>query len=204
MTRVCFAVLRHRLRRDGWPHAVGLNYRTIGGDFAKAVLALRACVERLCRQTGASRVILVAHGMGGIVCRAYLRRFSGDERIAKVLTLGTAHRGSALYALLPDPMLQDLRPNAPFLVALGTDDPVPSQVDFTALYASFDHLVVPPSRAYYPGAGNIEVEGVGHTSLLWSSRVYELVRENLEWSAAPVPAAAHDEPLTPGARTGTH
>jgi hypothetical protein len=45
---------------------------------------------------------------------------------------------------------------------------------------------VPPSAAYWPGAFNIEVRGLGHMSLLFSRRVYELVRENLD---APTAAA---------------
>jgi hypothetical protein len=193
MNRACFLPLRYRLRRDGWPHAVGFNYRTIHGDIQQAARELHDVVERTCQTTGAARVVLIAHSMGGLVCRAYLRSFGGLERTASVITLGAPHQGSKLCALSLDPMAQDMRPDSAFIEDLAADDPIPGAVDFTAIYATFDHLVVPAANAYYPGVGNIVVEGVGHNGLLWSSRVYELVRENLEYGSAQPAAGRLDE-----------
>jgi triacylglycerol esterase/lipase EstA (alpha/beta hydrolase family) len=184
MNRACLLLMRRRLRRDGWAHAVGFNYRTAGGDLHRAAEQLRDAVERVCAETGAARVVLIGHSMGGLVCRAYLRHYGGIDRVASVITLGTAHQGTKLCALSTDPMLQDLRPECSFLAELATDDPIPGKVDFTAIYSSFDHLVVPAGHGYYAGVGNIVVEGVGHNGLLWSRRVYDLVRENLEYGSA--------------------
>lgn len=180
MNRACFLLLRHRLRRDGWSEVRGVNYRSVYGDILTSARRLRDAVETCCAETGAARVALVAHGVGGIVCRAYLRHLGGGERVAKVITLGSPHRGSKLFALSLDPMLEALREGSSFLADLADADPIPGAVDFTAIYASFDTVVVPAAGARYPGVGNIEVEGVGHLGLLWSRRVYELVRENLE------------------------
>jgi triacylglycerol lipase len=189
MNRACFLVLRHRLRHDGWPHALGVNYRTLHGDLLEGARRVQGAVEALCTATGAAHVILIGHSMGGIVCRAYLRYLGGMQRVTKVITLASPHRGSKLYALSLDPMVQDMREGSAFLHDLGDDDPIPGAVDFTAIYPSFDTLVVPAAQAYYPGVGNIEVEGVGHMGLLWSRRVYQLIRENLEY-APERPAAA--------------
>ena len=184
MNRACMGLLRIRLRRDGWQHGVGFNYRTLRGDVQRAAEELKEAVERTCRITGARRVVLIGHSMGGLVIRAYLKHCEGLERAASVITLGTPHQGSKLTAISLDPMLQDLRPQSAFLEELDTEDPIPGNVDFTAIYSSFDHLIVPASNGYYAGVGNIVVEGVGHNALLWSSRVYELVRENLEYGSA--------------------
>ncbi len=194
MNRACLYILRFRLRRDGWQDAVGFNYRTAYGDIGRAAEELKDVIERTCQTTGAERVVLIGHSMGGLVCRAYLKHHGGLQRVASVVTLGTPHQGSKLCALSLDPMAQDMRPESAFLEDLATDDPIPGAADFTAIYSSFDHLVVPASYAYYAGVGNIVVEGVGHNGLLWSARVYELIRENLEYgSATPAeipPAAA--------------
>ena len=64
----------------------------------------------------------------------------------------------------------------------------------TAIYSSFDVTVVPSSAGQYPGASNIEIEGVGHVGLLWSPRVVELVRENLEFALATASRADMSAP----------
>lgn len=43
-------------------------------------------------------LLLVGHSMGGLVARAYLRRY-GELRVARLITLGTPHRGSLLAHL---------------------------------------------------------------------------------------------------------
>ena len=69
---------------------------------------------------------------------------------------------------------------------LAVDDLVPSVTDCTAIYSLDDALVIPAGNGYYPGAFNVELRGLGHTSLLFSKRVHRLVRENL---AAEIPAS---------------
>ena len=49
----------------------------------------------LCARTGSDRVIIVAHSMGGLVARAWLRHY-GAARVARIITLGTPHHGTAL------------------------------------------------------------------------------------------------------------
>jgi triacylglycerol esterase/lipase EstA (alpha/beta hydrolase family) len=182
MNRACFVPLRYRLARDGWPNAIGLNYRTLHGNLRHAAERLRDTVERVRAETRRDRVVLIGHSMGGIVCRLYLKELGGLAHVRSVITLGSPHQGTKLAALSLDPMVQDLRPDSPFMEELAHDDSVPGAVDFTAIYSSFDHVVVPAGNASYPGVGNIVVEGVGHMGLLWSSRVYALIRESLDYA----------------------
>ena len=103
-----------------------------------------------------------------------------------LITLDAA-RGTAIFSRLArDPMVRQMRTGSPLLAALGADAQVLERVDCTAIYSADDAVVVPASAGYWPGAFNVEVRGVGHNSLLFSPRVYELVRENL---AAASPAA---------------
>jgi triacylglycerol esterase/lipase EstA (alpha/beta hydrolase family) len=181
MTRVALWPLRHRLARDGWRHAVGYNYRTVGGDLRAAAAGLGALIDAVCARSGAARVVVVAHGMGGLVARLCLRDREGRGVLALV-TLGTPHQGSKLYALALDPMLQEMRAGSALVEQLAADDALPARLDVTAIYASFDLTVVPSAAGRYAGAGNIEVDGVGHMGLVCSPRVLELVRENLEFA----------------------
>src|SRR2546428_12280959 len=87
-------------------------------------------------------------------------------------------------------MAAQMRPASPLLACLAADDPVPRLVDCISIYSADDAVVVPASRAYYPGAVNIDVPGLGHLSLLFSHRLYALARENLAPQRAPAPPAA--------------
>jgi hypothetical protein len=62
---------------------------------------------------------------------------------------------------------------------LAAGDRVPQQFDVIAIASDFDAFIAPSSGAYYPGAFNIEVRGIGHFALARSARVWELIRENL-------------------------
>ncbi len=191
------APLRHRLRRDGW-RDVRVVASPLRGDLAAHARALQTAVDDAC--AGSPRpVVLVGHGTGGVVCRAYLRWLGGTERVAKLVTLAAPHQGSKLYALTLGGVLRDLRPGADALAELGADDPVPARVDCTAIYGSFDVTVVPSRNAYWAGAGNIEVEGAGHFTMPWSRRVYALLRENLEYAAPPAAGALAGTDTPPAA-----
>ena len=133
-------------------------------------------------------VDVVAHSMGGLVARACVRAGGATSGIGRLITLGTPHQGSLAFAWLGlDPMLGQMRPGSPFLDRLCGDDRVPAVAECISIYSADDALVLPPAAAYWPGAFNIEVRGIGHMSLLFARRVYDLVRENL--AAAPASAS---------------
>jgi triacylglycerol esterase/lipase EstA (alpha/beta hydrolase family) len=183
-----FLWLMRRLRGDGWTHLYSVRHTAARGDIERSADRFGAALDRIRHETGADSVDVVAHSMGGLVARAYVRRRGRGSGIARLVTLGTPHQGTlVLPAFRRDPMVAQMRPTSPFLARLAQDDPVPTLVDCIAIYSADDAVVVPPSAGYWAGAFNIELRGLGHMSLLFSRRVHELVRENL---AAPLAAAA--------------
>ena len=61
--------------------------------------AVSDAVEKILNQTGADRVILVGHSMGGLACREYLQNANnwqsdGNHHVAKLMTVGTPNGGS--------------------------------------------------------------------------------------------------------------
>jgi len=186
-----FLWLARRLRRDGWRHLYTVAHLPMGGDIGRSAQRLGEALDRIRRASGASRVDIVAHSMGGLVARAYIRARGTASGVGRLVTLGTPHQGTEVFARLQlDPMVRQMRPGSPLLAGLAADDPVPQLVDCISIYSADDAVVVPPSRAYYPGAFNVEVRGLGHMSLLFSRRVYALVRENLAAERSPATAAA--------------
>jgi len=173
--------LRYRLRRDGWsPVCCFANgrkgLRPWDIDVEGAAAALRQMIQQV---TSGQPLALIGHGVGGLVVRYCIRRYPLAS-VRRIVTLGTPHGGTALARRGP---WHTLAPGAPLLNKLNAVDHVPQQFDVIAIHSTFDAIVVPPTNATYPGAFNIQVNNVGHHALLFSSRVYQLLVENL---AAPL------------------
>jgi pimeloyl-ACP methyl ester carboxylesterase len=179
LNRGCFWLLRRRLLRDGWGPVCCFEYRSLQLDVEGAAARLRGTVDQLAQSVGANRPLtLIGHSLGGLVARYYVRRYPAPS-VRRIVTLGTPHFGTALaYG-----HHHKLAPGSPFLKTLNTADRVPQQFDVIAIHSTFDAMVLPPRNAEYPVAFNIRVDDVGHNALLFSSKVYRLLAENL---AAPL------------------
>jgi pimeloyl-ACP methyl ester carboxylesterase len=124
------------------------------------------------------QVLLVTHSMGGLVCRAYLRRFGG-ARVARVVTLGAPHRGSALAPIGHGANAHDMRPMAAWLRGLASSEAGGLAAPVTSIYSCHDNFVAPQDSSVLPGARNVPLAGLGHLSLLFSRRVAALVDAEL-------------------------
>jgi triacylglycerol esterase/lipase EstA (alpha/beta hydrolase family) len=63
-------------------------------DIDAYVPLVEDAVARLCAASGAARVTIVAHSMGGLVARAWMRTH-GTRRLARLVTLGSPHHGTS-------------------------------------------------------------------------------------------------------------
>lgn len=75
------------------------NFESNQSAIVKQGLAIRDAVEKVLTFSGADKVILVGHSMGGLASREYLQnpenwQPDGDHHVAKLLTIGTPHGGS--------------------------------------------------------------------------------------------------------------
>jgi hypothetical protein len=62
-------------------------------SIVKQGYGLKLAISAIKAKTGAKKVILVGHSMGGLAIREYLRSYSVND-VAKVVTIGTPHLGS--------------------------------------------------------------------------------------------------------------
>jgi triacylglycerol esterase/lipase EstA (alpha/beta hydrolase family) len=137
-----------------------------------------AKVDAILRATGAARVAIVGHSMGGLVARAYLRRYGGAS-IASVTTVGAPHHGSVHAWLFPGICLSQLRPGNPWLAELDRSENGTPAVRMLSLWSWHDSMVAPQTSAILRGAENVELIGIGHNALLSDRRVYALVAAEL-------------------------
>lgn len=138
-------------------------------------------VQRLRERTGAPRVALVCHSMGGLAARAWLRA-SGDALVAGVVTLGTPHRGTAHARFGAGRNARQMRVASEWLRALEASETAARRERFTVILSHHDNIVAPQAVQTLPGARSVEFGGIGHLSLVRDRRVWAAVEEVLSWA----------------------
>ncbi len=165
-------------------YAVSLEPITCGID--EYVPMVQAAIEHLCSETGQSQILIVAHSMGGLAARAYLRK-CGSHRIAKVITLGTPHHGTGLAQFGIGTNTVQMRwtigeqegPASPWLRALAADEDAAVYRLFVSIFSHHDNIVSPQTSSYLAGAKNIALYGIGHVALASHPLVQALVIEEI-------------------------
>lgn len=174
---VWFRLRRFLRRRDVAP-VYTMNYGPPLADIEWFAEQLDDRVEEIRAATGAERVVLVAQSMGGLVARAYLRRF-GAQRVAMLITIGTPHHGSMLAYSFPGSCLAQMRPGNPWLMALNRGEGAPAPVPITSIWSRHDSMVAPQASCMLASAENIALIGIAHNALVSHWRVMELVAEEI-------------------------
>ena len=169
-------------RRQLVSHGIGgmytVNYGPPHADIERYVGQLAVKIDAVCAATGAQRVALVGHSMGGLVARAYLRRY-GAARIERIITIGAPHHGSVLAWTFPGRCLAQMRPGNEWLEELNRGESNPPPVPITSLWSRHDSMVAPQASCELASAENVAMKGIGHNALLSDRRVMEFVAREL-------------------------
>ena len=172
-----WAPLSRRLAQAGIVHGA-VDLEPVGAGIDEFVPLVARAVDELLTHTGARQVILVAHSMGGLVARAFLRQH-GVQQVARVITLGTPHHGTALANLAVGRNARQMsRPGgAPnvWLAQLDADETPATRALFTSIWSHHDNIVAPQASSHLPGATNIALGGIGHVALAADPRVMRQV-----------------------------
>jgi len=170
--------LARYLRNRGVTGLYSLSYGPPLASIDTFAAQLARKIDAIVAATGAPRVMIVAHSMGGLVARAHLRR-CGAARIARVVTIGSPHHGSMLAWFFPGCSLAQMRPGNAWLAQLnaGRLDPA---LRFVSLWSWHDSMVAPQTSSELPGAVDIALAGIGHNALLGDAGVFALVRKEIE------------------------
>ncbi|MCC7699206.1 alpha/beta fold hydrolase [Janthinobacterium sp. EB271-G4-7A] len=173
--------LSRQLARAGVVHD-GVDLEPIGADIEQFVPQVEQAITELRARTGSDRVILVAHSMGGLVARAWLRRH-GARRVARIITIGTPHHGTALANLAAGANARQMSrihgaPDA-WLAQLAASETPETRALITSMYSHHDNIVAPQSSAQLPDARNLAFGGIGHVALASDARVLRQLLEEI-------------------------
>jgi triacylglycerol esterase/lipase EstA (alpha/beta hydrolase family) len=161
--------LRRYLARHG-VSAYSHNLEPVYADIDSYAAGLARRIEEICAGTGADRLVILAHSMGGLAARAYLRRH-GARRVAKLITLGTPHHGTVTARIAAGKNGQQMMPGNAWLEQLNAEA---SDVPVVSVFSHQDNVVAPRDSAVLAGAKTVSLSGMGHVSMPFSRRIREL------------------------------
>lgn len=159
-----------RLRAKGLVVAT-VNFEPTFGDIDAFAEQLRVRIDAVLAETGASRLTLATHSMGGLVARAYLRRY-GDAKVAALVTLAAPHHGSQLAKLALGLDARQMEPDSAWLRELGA---AKIAIPVVSVWSATDEFVAPQDSARWPGARDHVLAGHDHMSMVFSDRAAAII-----------------------------
>ena len=187
--------LSRLLARAGIAHDA-VDLEPIGASIDDVVPQVEQALARLCARTGSAQAIIVAHSMGGLVARAWLRHY-GAARVARIITIGTPHHGTALANLAAGANARQMSriDGAPsgWLAQLAASEAPETRALITSMYSHHDNIVAPQTSAHLPGARNLAFGGIGHVALASDARVLRqlLAEITIKDEVAQPPSSPH-------------
>ncbi len=138
-------------------------------------------VEEVLRETGAEKVVLIGHSMGGLISRYYIQRLGGEEKVAALLTISTPHKGTKLAVFGSGYSAREMIPGSRFLKDINGDIGNHfKKVRLISLGTTADNLVVPYVNSFPRVGKKYRLEFLGHNSMMFSQRVFSIISEELE------------------------
>ncbi len=198
-TSLDMLAIKLRLIRDGFNcDAVDFSYLGVLDSIADYAGELAWKIEA--GHPNHRNIAVVAHSMGGLVTRYYLKNLRTTDQVKTVITVATPHHGTFGGMILPprSTPTSEMLPGSPFLEELnGVSETVPG-IDFHAIWTPTDGVVIPPENSIMCGARNYRVSGLGvtHLGLLMSDAAYAIILDVLRGQKPPVAGPQtrdHDE-----------
>jgi triacylglycerol lipase len=183
------AALRIRLSAAGWSHVETLSFADPTGGNRRHAAEIDSVVAEMIARTGAPEVDIVAHSMGGLATRWYLKT-RPEAPVRKVVFMASPHRGTLSAVLAWGDGSDEMLPTSDFLESLNTGPALPLGVSALTIRTPVDTHIFPAESATLPGVPDRSVCCPTHAGMLHDEEVFRLVSEFLEDSALPADPTA--------------
>ena len=168
-----------RFAADGWTSAE-LNtwsYNTAQSN-ATTAQQLAARVNSVLTATGAARLDLISHSMGGLSTRYYVKNLGGGPKVDEFVSLAGPNHGTGTANLcFWNTSCFEMRPGSSFLNALNSGDETPSTPRYGTWWSPCDEVINPDTSTILSGATNTQTSCLSHSGVNDSATVYPQVRE---------------------------
>jgi triacylglycerol lipase len=150
------------------------------GDNVTNARGLATFVSQVRSRTGASKVDIVNHSMGGLVSLWYLKQLGGAQYVNHLASLAGANHGTTYAgACLIYVTCQQMYPGSAFINTLSAGDETPGATRYATWYSACDGIIIPYTSTVLSGATNNAVLCQTHLGYLADTVVLSQVRSFL-------------------------
>lgn len=170
----------NRFQSDGFPVSLLFNW-SYDHRQSNAVTAMEIeqKVFDILNQTGAEKVDIVVHSMGGLSSRYYLKFLNGTAYVDAWASLASPNHGTDFANLCWDTSCFEMRIGSAFLDDLNAGDETPGAVRYRTWRSPCDTVINPDSSVTLQGATNTKTGCLLHNALPNDAGVYGEVRSHL-------------------------
>lgn len=167
-----------RFAADGWTSSQ-LNNWSYNTSQSNATTAsqLATRINQVKAATGAAKVDVITHSMGGLSSRYYLKNLGGTSSVDDWVSLGGPNHGTNTAWFCFQTSCVQMRPGSSFLSALNSGDETPGTVNYGTWWSPCDEVINPDTSTILSGATNTQTACISHSAHLSNSTVYSQVRE---------------------------
>ncbi|HEX6754254.1 MAG TPA: alpha/beta fold hydrolase [Solirubrobacterales bacterium] len=168
-----------KFEKDGYPKSYLSNYsyNTSQSNVTDAEKEVKVRVESLLKTTGASKVDIIAHSMGSLNSRWYIKFLGGEATVDDWVSLGGPNHGTDTANFCFSASCVEMRVGSKFLSELNAEDETPGAVNYGTWWSPCDSIINPDSSVSLAGATNTKTACISHTALTTDATVYTQVRE---------------------------
>lgn len=175
--------MKSRFRADGWKdyELYAYSYSFINSN-ASTAAEMRDQVDDILRRTGATKVDIIAHSMGSVSSRHYLKSLGGSAKVDAWVSLGGPNHGTDAVEnqqcnFTP---CREIVPGSSFLLALNAGDETPGLTRYATWRSPCDTTINPDESVILLGATNNLTACIGHFDFLVDATIYQQVRQFVE------------------------
>ncbi|MFG2432693.1 esterase/lipase family protein [Streptomyces sp. NPDC048590] len=153
---------------NGWSSSklFTYDYNSYGNNINNAQ-GLATFVNNVKSQTGASKVAIVNHSMGGLVSQYYLKVLGGSSSVSHLASIAGANHGTTYAsACLIYTTCQQMYPGSSFIGQITSGDETPGDTKYATWYSACDGIILPYTSTKLNGATNNNVACQTHIGYL--------------------------------------
>ena len=152
-----------------WSYTTSQSNRTTASQLATEVQRVRAA-------TGAARVDIVSHSMGGLSSRYYLKDLGGQASVDEWVSIAGPNHGTSWANLCFQTSCYEMRAGSAFLSALNSGDETPGDtVRYGTWWSPCDEIINPDTSTILTGATNTQTGCLSHSGIKDSATTYSQV-----------------------------